>query len=138
MEDDLSVFVQTAGSTVVALMASAAFNGAKGAVLALWARLRPGEVTAIAAELEATRTTLTRGAPDVLIAHDLACAWQQRLAPLLSVESDAAALRRALVTVGADATSRESQPVNGIRMTAEAHDGNNFQAGRDQYNVVGR
>ncbi len=118
----------------MALLASAAFSGAKRAVLELWARLRPEEVTSIAAELEATRTTLTQGAQDDQAVQDLAQAWQRRLAPLLSAESDAAALRRALAAADAP---QEQGPATGVRMTAEAHHGNNFQAGRDQY-VIGR
>ncbi|MCS0601181.1 hypothetical protein NX794_08040 [Streptomyces sp. LP11] len=137
MEDDLSIFIQTAGTTVVALMASTAFSSAKSAVLGLWARLRPGEMATIAADLEATRATLIQGASDALTVQNLAHAWQQRLAPLLSVESDAAALRRALAAVSTDDPVQERLLARTIRMTAKANHGTNFQAGRDQYNVVG-
>ncbi|GAA1199653.1 hypothetical protein GCM10009654_65250 [Streptomyces hebeiensis] len=139
MDDELTIFTQTAGTTLVALMATDAFQRAKQAVVELWHRVRPADTAAVSDQMEATRAALmqARTQGDTEREEELATWWQDRLAVLFAADPCAIdTLHRALTEVVPDVASHEHTRIGSIRITAKARDrARVFQAGRDQHIV---
>ncbi|WP_327675156.1 hypothetical protein [Kitasatospora sp. NBC_00458] len=137
MTEDPTLFAQTAGTTLVALLTTGAFQHAKQAVLDLWHRMSPDEAAAVDHQLEATRTALMRAEEegDEDRERELAGWWQERLTLLFATDpSTIGTLHRAL-TQAAPESSRTR--TGGIRLTARANgNAHVFQAGRDQH-IIG-
>jgi hypothetical protein len=79
MDPELMSLASTAGATLVALMTTDAWKRAKGAVIDVWRRHRPGAVTNLEADLDEVRAEVlaTKNHP----AEDAAVAsWENRIA----------------------------------------------------------
>lgn len=139
MDDELTIFAQTAGTTLVALMATDAFQRAKQAVVELWRRVRPPETAAVGDQMEATRAALmqARTQGDEERERELAAWWQERLATLFAADPCAiGTLHQVLTEVVPDRPDRDRTRIGSVRITAKARDrARDFQAGRDQHIV---
>jgi hypothetical protein len=137
MDSELTIFAQTAGVTLAALMTTDAFQNSKRAVLELWRRVRPVETAEVDEQLEATRTALMRAQAEgnEEQERELATWWQERLALLFAADPTTIDdLRQALAEASHDEPSRDRTHGGSIRMTANAKGhGRVFQAGRDQH-----
>ncbi|MFF2076974.1 hypothetical protein ACFVXG_19695 [Kitasatospora sp. NPDC058162] len=141
MEDELALFVQTAGTTLVALMATDAFQRTKDGVLGMWRRVRPGESEAVGEQMDATRAALlhaqTDGNEDR--AQELSNWWQERLSLLFDADpSTAETLRKALAHGASHPISQDAPRIGRIQLRARGQGhARIFQAGRDQHIVDG-
>jgi hypothetical protein len=137
MDQELVLFLEAAGPTVVAALATDAYQKVKDAVVSAWQRLMPFGAEAVGAELEATRTQVmaAREQGSAQAEQDLAERWQSQLHSLLSANpAIAEELRQALVEAGAVLPTGEQTTIGSIRMHATASDnGRTYQAGRDQH-----
>ncbi|MFE3719075.1 hypothetical protein [Streptomyces cyaneofuscatus] len=137
MDSEMTIFAQTAGVTLAALMTTDAFQNSKRAVLELWRRVRPMEAAEVDEQMEATRTALMRaqaeGNEDQ--ERELTAWWQERLALLFAADPTTInGLRQALAEASDDEQSRDRTHGGSIQMTANAKGhGRVFQAGRDQH-----
>lgn len=125
---------RVAGTAVVTLMATDAWERTRDGVVALWRRVSPSRAESIEGELETTRDDLlvARENGDELTEGELREEWAGRLRRLLREQPDVAEeLRRILDELAPE--ELESAPV-GIQMRAEASgSGRVYQAGRDQH-----
>src|SRR5690242_2826621 len=82
---DPEVLAQTAGATVVALMATDAWVRTREGVVSLWRRVRPLQADEIGTALEETREEIlaARRDEDAASAEDLERDWRRRLRRLL-------------------------------------------------------
>lgn len=136
MESELTDFAQTAGATLVTLMATDAFQGAKQAVLELWRKIRPSETASVSDQMEATRTALiqARSQRDAECEKEFAAWWQERLALLFAADRRAIqTLYQALTEITSDeAAHAKAPPASSMQMSAKARDkARIYQAGRD-------
>ncbi|MDH6109833.1 hypothetical protein P3T36_005366 [Kitasatospora sp. MAP12-15] len=134
MDPDMAALAGSAGSTVVALMATDAYQRTREGVLALWRRVHPDRAEAVAAELDATRDELlsARAGGDPLAEQELQSEWQGRLRRLLAADPTAADQLRRLIAEVSPAAEAAAGPI--VRQSAEAHGhGRVYQAGRDQH-----
>lgn len=133
MDPEVAALAGTAGTTVVTLMASDAWQRTREGVVALWRRVHPDRAASIDAELEATRADVlaARAAGDAQSQEELSSEWQGRLRRLLAAEpaivDDLRNLLDEISPAGADAGSQIR-----MRATASGH-GRVYQAGRDQH-----
>ncbi len=135
MDPEIAALAGTAGTTVVTLMVTNAWDSAREGVVALWRRFQPGRADGIGEELEAGREELllAREAGDTESEAELTAEWQGRLRRFLLAQPEAAdALRQVLDDLD-PASSGEPAP----RHThLEAHASGSariYQAGRDQH-----
>ncbi|WP_055522627.1 hypothetical protein [Streptomyces graminilatus] len=136
---DPEVLAQTAGTTVVALMATDAWQRTRDGVVALWRRARPAQADEIDTALEETREEIltSRREGDSAGAEDLERDWRRRLRRLLAADpSVARELEEVLAQARASLPEVEQPSVPSVRMHAQAS-GNArvYQAGRDQHIV---
>ncbi|MFI1191008.1 hypothetical protein [Streptomyces californicus] len=128
MDPELTTLAQSAGATLVGLMATDAWERTRDGVVALWRRARPDRADTVAAELKHTRADL---AADATAEEELAAEWQGRIRRLLTerpqVAADLRALLDELAPGGAPAASTVAQ-----RATASGS-ARVYQAGRDQH-----
>lgn len=132
MDPEITALATTAGTTVVTLMATDAWERTRDAVTSLWRRVHPERTEVVSGELEATREELVAaepdGDPDTRL--ELQAEWQGRIRRLLVARPDAAGELRALL--------REIDPGDGTHgpvVTQHATASGNarvYQAGRDQ------
>ncbi|GHJ95414.1 hypothetical protein SNE510_49330 [Streptomyces sp. NE5-10] len=135
MDAELAVLAGTAGTTLVTLLTTEAWQRVSDGITSLWRRAEPQRAEAISAELEVTRTDLlaARAAGDPDTDGELGAEWQGRIRRLLVAHPEEAAGLRALldelrpVTPDAPAVTQHA--------TASGH-ARVYQAGRDQH--VGR
>ncbi|MEU5774904.1 hypothetical protein ABZ819_16635 [Streptomyces venezuelae] len=139
MDAELTTFAQTAGTALVALIATDAYQRAKQAVVELWRRVRPTETTAVSDQMEETRSALMQAQAqgDEERERELAAWWQERLTMLFAADPSAiGTLHQALANVVADEPDHDRTRIDSIRITAKARDSARvFQAGRDQHIV---
>ncbi|WP_098010990.1 hypothetical protein [Streptomyces sp. sk226] len=128
MEPELTTLAQSAGVTLVGLMATDAWERARDGVVALWQRARPERADAVAAELTDTRADL---AADATAGEELAAEWQGRIRRLLTERPEVAADLRALLDELAP-SERTVAPTVAQRATASGS-ARVYQAGRDQH-----
>ncbi|MFH8840826.1 hypothetical protein [Streptomyces sp. NPDC017868] len=125
---------RTAGTAVVTLMATDAWERTRDGIVALWRRVSPSRADGVEGELEATRDDLlvARENGDELTEQELREEWVGRLRRLLREQPEVAVeLRRILAELGS-----ESQDTGAgvVHMRAEASgSGRVYQAGRDQH-----
>ncbi len=134
---DPEVLAQTAGATVVALMATDAWQQARDGVVALWRRVRPAQADEVGTALEETREEIlvVRREGDSAGAGDLERDWHRRLRRLLAADpSVAQELEEILAEARASLPEAEQPPVPSVQLNAHAS-GNAriYQAGRDQH-----
>ncbi|MFF2026508.1 hypothetical protein ACFVW2_32540 [Streptomyces sp. NPDC058171] len=125
MDPELTALAQSAGLTLVTLLATDAWEHTRDGVVALWRRARPERADAVAAELDGTRADLTT-APGA--EGELAAAWQARIRRLLLDRPEVAVELRSLLD--ALAPGPATAPALSQRATASG-DSRIYQAGHD-------
>ncbi|MEU1847132.1 hypothetical protein [Micromonospora sediminicola] len=99
MDPQMWALANTAGTTVVALLATDAWSTAKSAVDTVWRRFHPERAEVVEVELVDTRADLVAASEEdrSALEAELAQQWQHRLRRLLARDPEAAvALRRLL------------------------------------------
>jgi hypothetical protein len=138
MDPELVALASTGASTLVTLMATDAWDQAKRAVAALFARSRPEAISLVERELDESRSELVaaldRG--DDLTEPELITQWQGRLRRLLATDPGIETALRALVDDLEASASHVSIRTENIEMRAKASDhGRVYQQGQGvQYN----
>lgn len=137
MEAELTSLAQSAGATVVTLMATDAWQRTREGITQLWQRLQPHRAEIIAAELETSReealAALTVDDQETL--QELRTQWQGQLRRLLAAQPDALGELRSLL--------QELSPSAGAAAPAVTQHGSAsghariYQAGRDQHVTEG-
>ncbi|MFJ6519272.1 hypothetical protein ACIQJ4_13640 [Streptomyces filamentosus] len=125
---------RVAGTAVVTLMATDAWERTRDGVVALWRRVSPSRADGVEGELEATRDDIlaARESGDELAESELREEWAGRLRRLLRAQPEVAhELRRILDELAPE--TQESAP-SAVQMSAEASGSARiYQAGRDQH-----
>ncbi|MBB1254584.1 hypothetical protein H3146_14615 [Streptomyces sp. OF3] len=129
---DPEVLAQSAGATLVTLMATDAWHRTRDGLTQLWRRMQPQRAATVAAELEASRedVLVAVAANDQETMHALRLQWQGLVRRLLVAQPAAAEeLRRLLdeLDPGGSAARQVAQ-----QATASGH-ARVYQAGRDQH-----
>ncbi|MEU6180822.1 hypothetical protein [Streptomyces coeruleorubidus] len=109
MGPELADLARTAGTTMVTLMATQAWETTRDGLVALWQRFLPDRADSVSGELEATREDLllARDSGDTDTEVELTVEWQARVRRLLVARPEVAdELRRILRRRAADSGSR--------------------------------
>ncbi|MGY0060441.1 hypothetical protein ACWY4P_28515 [Streptomyces sp. LZ34] len=141
MEPQIADLARTAGSTVVALMATDAWQRARERIVALWRRAQPDRADGIDGELETTHDDLlaARDAEDdsegEQTQRELSEEWAGRMRRFLAAHPEVVDELRRILDELSPALPGNDQAMNTtIRMRAEAFgSGRVYQAGRDQH-----
>ncbi|EFL26113.1 conserved hypothetical protein [Streptomyces himastatinicus ATCC 53653] len=137
MDPQIADLARTAGTTMVTLMATSAWESARDGMVGLWRRFQPARADGIAEEYEAGRADLllAREAGDEDSESELAAEWQGRVRRLLLAQPEVAdELRRILDELSPALPESPPHSVGEIHMKAEASgSGRVYQAGRDQH-----
>jgi len=136
----LAALASTAGTTVVTLLATDAWQRAKAGMGALWRRVYPDRAQVIEAELVEAREEVVaaRAAGDDAVEQALVGEWQGRLRRLLAAHPDLAVeLRRLLDEELAPALPAGGQSWTGdVDMRAEASGhGRVYQVGQGEMTI---
>ncbi|MEZ0064967.1 hypothetical protein ABIA32_000955 [Streptacidiphilus sp. MAP12-20] len=137
MQEEVELFLGTAGQTVMTAMAGDAYRAAKQAIVSVWHRFIPFGAEALDGELEQAHNQVVAAqeAGDSEVEHALATRWQEALQPLFAADPRAAeALRTALVDAGvAIPLPAPGQAQTGDRRLVAKADGHArvYQAGND-------
>lgn len=135
MDPEIAALAGTAGTTVVTLMVTNAWESARDGMVTLWRRFQPARAESIGEELEAGRADLllAREAGDADSEAELTAEWQGRLRRLLLARPEAAdALRQVLDELNPSSSGEPA--VQRIRLQAQASGSARvYQAGRDQH-----
>lgn len=132
MDPEVASLAQSAGTTLVTLMATDAWHRTRDGLTQLWRRMQPERTEAVAAELEAGREDVlaAMAANDQEMLTELRLQWQGLVRRLIVARPAAAAeLRRLLDEVDPDGTAAR-------RVTQHATASGQarvYQAGRDQH-----
>ncbi|MEV5078776.1 hypothetical protein AB0K74_08095 [Streptomyces sp. NPDC056159] len=132
MEPEIAALAGTAGTTVVTLMATDAWQRVREGFVALWRRGQTERAEVVAAELDATREDLLAASAvgDHDIEGELQAEWQGRIRRFLTARPEAVEdLRRLLDEF---VPSAEAAPAATQHATASGH-ARIYQAGRDQH-----
>ncbi|GAA3377834.1 hypothetical protein GCM10020367_55090 [Streptomyces sannanensis] len=132
MDPEVTLLVQSAGTTLVALMATDAWHRTREGLTQLWRRMQPERAETVAAELEAGREDVlaAMAANDQETLSELRLQWQGLVRRLIVARPAAAEeLRRLLDELDPDGTA--ARPVT-QHATASGH-ARVYQAGRDQH-----
>lgn len=136
MGPDLTALTSTAATTVVTLLATAAWEQAKTAVGGLWRRVHPERADTVEAELAESRTAViaARQTGNAQVEKALVNEWSGRLGRLMTAEPQLADELRHVVAqlrpLLADAAPQSSTTT----MQATASGSSQvYQAGRDLY-----
>jgi hypothetical protein len=132
VEPETASLASTAGTTVVTLMATDAWERTRDAISALWRRAHPERADPVTAELDATREDLAsaESGGEEGVAQELQAEWRGRIRRLLTARPETAEdLRRLLDDlVPGEAPARTVTQ----HATASGH-ARIYQAGRDQH-----
>ncbi|MGW2296102.1 hypothetical protein [Streptomyces violaceorubidus] len=135
MDPEIAALAGTAGTTVVTLMVTNAWESARDGLVALWRRVQPARAESVGEELEAGREELllARQAGDDEAEAGLAAEWQGRVRRLLLARPEVADELRTLLDELASALPEEPQERH-IHLRAHATGSARiYQAGRDQH-----
>lgn len=136
MDPEIAALAGSAGTTVVTLMATDAWQRIRDGMVGLWRRTYPERAEAVGVELDSTRADVlaARAAGDPQAEEELHGEWQGRLRRLMTADPSAADdLRRLLDEISPAAVgSSELAPSIRMRASASGH-GRVYQAGRDQH-----
>jgi hypothetical protein len=131
MDAEIAALSSGAAATLVTLMTTDGWDGAKAALAGLWRRHHPDQASAVEADLNVAHASARAAdaAGDEQALAELVAEWRGRLSALLAGDAALAAELRRLVedlhlTAGADGRVV-------MRATARGH-GRVYQAGRDQ------
>ncbi|MFF7233545.1 hypothetical protein BX264_1942 [Streptomyces sp. 2333.5] len=130
MDPELTSFTQTAGTTLVTLMATDAWQHTRDGLTRLWQRLQPDRAHIVSDELDASREEVlrARSAADQEMLSELCLQWQGYLRRLLLAQPEAVEdLRRLLDDVDPEAAAQITQ--NG----SASGRARVYQAGRDMH-----
>ncbi|MGW2341327.1 hypothetical protein [Streptomyces sp. NPDC001661] len=132
MDPEMVALAGTAGTTLVGLLTTEAWQRARDGVTALWRRAEPARADAISAELEVTREDLLAAQDDgdTESRDELGTEWQGRIRRLLAAHPEEARALRALVEELSPLAS--DTPSVTQHATASGH-ARVYQAGRDQH-----
>lgn len=132
MDPETAALAGTAGTTLITLLATDAWNSVRDGLVSLWRRARPDRAPAIAAELGVAREELlsAQATDDRETEAEVRAEWQGRIRRLLAAHPELAEeLRTLLVDVAPDSTARP-----GITQHASASgQARVYQAGRDMH-----
>ncbi|MET4657242.1 hypothetical protein ACI2LV_07635 [Streptomyces fungicidicus] len=135
MDPEIAALAGTAGTTVVTLMVTNAWDSARDGMVALWRRFQPARAESIGEELEAGRADLllAREAGDAESESELTAEWQGRLRRFLLAQPEAAEELRRVLDELQPQVPGDAGPEQ-IRMQARASGSARiYQAGRDQH-----
>ncbi|MEV6127969.1 hypothetical protein AB0M05_14240 [Streptomyces violaceusniger] len=136
MDPQIADLARTAGTTMVTLMATTAWESARDGLVSLWQRFQPGRADGIGEEFEASRADLllARETGDEDSEAELAAEWQGRVRRLLVAQPEVADELRRILDELSPRLPDQRPAVGEIRMTAEASgSGRVYQAGHDQH-----
>ncbi|MFJ5014187.1 hypothetical protein [Streptomyces griseoluteus] len=131
MDPEMAMLAGTAGTTLVTLLTTEAWQRARDGVASLWRRAEPGRADAISAELDVTRGDLlaAQASGDLESRDELSAEWQGRLRRLLVAHPEETAALRTLLDE-LDPRPHAAPSVT-QHATASGH-ARVYQAGRDQ------
>ncbi|MET8469062.1 hypothetical protein ABZY90_00310 [Streptomyces sp. NPDC006422] len=134
MDPEIVALAGTAGTTLIGLLTTEAWQRARDGVAALWRRAEPARADAISAELEITRADLlaAQSDGDTDSPTELGAEWQGRIRRLLVAHPEEAQALRALV----DELRPLVPDVTSVTVTQHATASGHarvYQAGRDQH-----
>ena len=132
MDAEVALLAQSAGTTLVALMATDAWHRARDGITQLWRRTQPERAETVAAELEAGREDVlaAAAADDQQTLEELRLQWQGAVRRLLEARPAAVAELRALL----DQLDPDGSVARQITQHATASgQARVYQAGRDQH-----
>ncbi|WP_431996571.1 hypothetical protein [Streptomyces fungicidicus] len=135
MDPEIAALAGTAGTTVVTLMVTNAWDSARDGMVALWRRFQPARAESIGEELEVGRADLllARQAGDAESEAELTAEWQGRLRRFLLAQPEAAEELRRVLDELQPQVPGDAGPEQ-IRMQARASGSARiYQAGRDQH-----
>ncbi|MFC9159339.1 hypothetical protein ACFTZ8_00635 [Streptomyces fungicidicus] len=135
MDPEIAALAGTAGTTVVTLMVTNAWDSARDGMVALWRRFQPARAESIGEELEAGRADLllAREAGDAESESELTAEWQGRLRRFLLAQPEAAEELRRVLDELQPQVPGDAGPEQ-MRMQARASGSARiYQAGRDQH-----
>ncbi|MEV5012064.1 hypothetical protein [Streptomyces sp. NPDC055692] len=141
MDAELLALANTAGTTLVTLLATDSWTRAKSAVGALWRRARPEAAEVVVAELVDARDELlaAQAAGDAAVAEELSGDWQRKMRRLLAADpSLASELRRLLNEELTPALKATGQTWSGaVTMKSNVSDnGRNYQVGQGTLHIT--
>lgn len=135
MDPEIAALAGTAGTTVVTLMVTNAWESARDGMVALWRRFQPARAEGVGEELEAGRAELllARQAGDAEAETELTAEWQGRVRRFPLAQPEAAdELRRILDEL--NPSLPEEPEARQVRLQARASGrARGYQAGRDQH-----
>ncbi len=141
MDPELTALTSTAATTVVQLLATAAWEQAKSAVGGLWRRAHPERAKTVQAELEDSRTEVlaARQAGDEQVEQDLVGEWHGRLRRLVAADPQLVDdLRRVVAELRSALADADPPQVTATTMQATAFGNSRVnQAGRDLHVTTG-
>ncbi len=136
MDPEVTLLAQSAGTTLVALMATDAWHHVRDGITQLWRRTRPERAETVAAELEAGREDVlaATAADDQETLDELRLQWQGLVRRLLVARPAAVEELRALLDQLDPGGSAARQITQQITQHATASgQARVYQAGRDQH-----
>ncbi len=141
MDPELTALTSTAATTVVQLLATAAWEQAKSAIGGLWRRAYPERAETVQAELEDSRTEVlaARQVGDERVEQALVGEWQGRLRRLVAADPQLVDDLRRVVAELSSALA-DADPPRGATITMQARTFGNSrvnQAGRDLHVTTG-
>ncbi|MFJ3894491.1 hypothetical protein [Streptomyces sp. NPDC090083] len=132
MDPEVTALAQSAGTTLVTLMASDAWQRTREGLTQLWRRMQPERAEIVAAQLEAGREDVlaAMAANDLETLNELRLQWQGLVRRLIVTHPGAAQeLRALLAELDPDGSAASSVTQHA---TASGH-ARAYQAGRDQH-----
>ena len=141
MDPELTALTSTAATTVVQLLATAAWEQAKSAVGELWRKAHPDRAETVQAELEESRTEVlaARQVGDEQVEQALVSEWHGRLRRLVAADLQLAdELRRVVAELSSALAYADSPQGATITMQATTFGKSRVnQAGRDLHVTTG-
>ncbi|MFF0430764.1 hypothetical protein ACFYU9_00865 [Streptomyces sp. NPDC004327] len=130
MDAEIATLASTAGTTLVTLLATDAWQSIRDGMTGLWQRVRPDRAPAVSAELESSREDLVRARAtgDQETEAEVRAEWQGRIRRLLAAHPELAEDLRTLladVSPGAPAVPQVTQHATASGRSRV------YQAGRD-------
>lgn len=132
MDAEVALLAQSAGTTLVALMATDAWHHVRDGITQLWRRAQPERAETVAAELEAGRedALVAAAADDQATLDELRLQWQGMVRRLLVTRPAAVEELRALLDRLDPGGSAARQITQHATASGQARV---YQAGRDQH-----
>jgi hypothetical protein len=131
VDPETAMLVSTAGTTLVTLLTTEAWQRARDGIVSLWRRAEPERAEAISGELDVTRRDLlaSQAGGDLESRSELSAEWQGRIRRLLAAHPEEREALRTLLNELAPYAPVDSSVTQ--HATASGH-ARVYQAGRDQ------